>query len=536
MSDANPPTASSTPAASAPAAPPAVMPVSVAALRDHAVPYLEEYLGVWCMSPDQFMTAYALVRQTNILTHVAQVKAAGGVPGGRAYDYVVGENGIATVDLAGTLMKQTSSMSGGTSTVMARGTIRKMRSDKSVDGVMLRVDSPGGSAAGTMDLADDVYELAKVKPVCVYADGLMASAAMWVGSQGTEISAGADALVGSVGTYAVVYDVSKWAEAEGIKAHVIRAGEFKGAATPGTEVTDKQLAEYQRIVDALNQNFLDGLSRGRRMSGEQVKAVNDGRIHPAADAKKLGLIDFVENYDAAYARLEQRVGVARARAGVGAGGGGTNGRTKAEAGAPVENNGTGENRPLQKELPMETQQNTAAGSSAATSSPAAGGAAPASAASGPRPATLTELKQAFGSNLEFAFAAAEQGWTMAEAQAAWNVVQNATPRAGTAPIGTGTAAKPKGNQPLATATRRTTTTAAAVANGDDVDAAAFDGDPVAEFNARVESKLKLPGMTRRKAVLQVAGADKELHQAFLLETNSRKVHSKIRDKFADDVA
>jgi signal peptide peptidase SppA len=507
------------------------VPLSLADLRDHRVPYLEEYFGVWCMAPDQFLAAYAIVRQTNVLQHVSQVKAAGGVPSGRSYDYAVGENGIATVDLAGTLMKQTSSMSGGTSTVMARGTIRKMMNDKSVDGVMLRVDSPGGTAAGTMDLADDVYQLAQRKPVCVYADGLMASAAMWVGSQGTEISAGADALVGSVGTYAVVYDVSKWAADQGIKAHVIRAGDFKGMGTPGTEVTDQQLGEYQRIVDAINQNFLNGLARGRRMTAEQVKGVNDGRIHPAADAKKLGLVDHVENYDAAYARLEQRVAAVRAKSS-----GGTNTRVKAESDDLAAQSAVEGNPSDNKETPM-TGQNQAAGSSAAQTT-AGAGAGGNTAATEPRPATLGELKAAFGTNMEFAFAAAEQGWTMAEAQAAWQVVQSVTPKAGVGgATQSTTTGKPagSGNRPLATAPRRTATPpASAAADGTDVEAAGFDGDPVAEFSARVEAKMKQPGVTRRQAVLKVAGADPELHQAFLMATNSRKVHSKIQDKFGGD--
>ena len=101
-------------------------------------------------------------------------------------------------------------------------------------------------------------------------------------------------------------DASGLAERIGIKVHVVRAGEFKGAGMFGTEVTDEQLSEFQRIVNGLNEQFLDAVQTGRNMSRQQVEAVADGRVHIAAEAVKLGLIDAVGSFDSVLQSFTER--------------------------------------------------------------------------------------------------------------------------------------------------------------------------------------------------------------------------------------
>src|SRR5690606_901697 len=88
-----------------------------------------------------------------------------------------------------------------------------------------------------------------------------------------------------------------------IKVHVIRAGEFKGAGTEGTEITAAQLAEAQRIVNSLNENYLQLIQRGTGLSEDAVKEVADGRVYTASEAAKLNLIHGVKSLDESYAEL-----------------------------------------------------------------------------------------------------------------------------------------------------------------------------------------------------------------------------------------
>jgi signal peptide peptidase SppA len=277
-------------------------------------PYLHEYFGVWCMTEGGAAALYHAAMNLDLQRHLVERqeivrrqavehRMAAGDDGPAYYRTRIEPGGIAVVRAGGTLMKQVPSMSEGTSTVALRSTMRGLARDERVAGVMLMLDSPGGTAAGTLDLAADVAAVARAKPVHVYADSLTASAAYWVASQGNVISAGADAIVGSIGTFAAVYDFSGMAAKEGIKAYVIRRGEFKGMGVPGTELTEKHRDELQRTVDALNEQFLAGVAAGRRVSMDRVRELNDGRVHVGAEAKAIGMVDHIESIDEAMERL-----------------------------------------------------------------------------------------------------------------------------------------------------------------------------------------------------------------------------------------
>src|SRR6185436_13049667 len=136
--------------------------------------------------------------------------------------------------------------------------------DPSIKTILLLIDSPGGTIAGTAELADSVAAANKIKPVIAHADDQMASAAYWIASQCRMITSNRTALVGSIGTYVEVYDTSKMYENAGVKVHMISTGPHKGALVDGTPVTDDQLAEVQKLVDSLNRHFLAAVSAGRK--------------------------------------------------------------------------------------------------------------------------------------------------------------------------------------------------------------------------------------------------------------------------------
>ena len=205
-------------------------------------------------------------------------------------------DGVAIIDIAGVMTKgQTlyTMIFGGATMPTIERKVRLAAADSAVNAILLRIDSPGGTVAGVSDLADAVFEARRQKPVTAYISDMGASAAYYVASQADQIYSDVDAMVGSIGVYLVVPDYSKAAENMGVKVHVVKAGDNKGAGTPGTPVTDEQLAEFQREVNQLNETFVDAVARGRGWSTEKVAAVNDGRVHVGRYAQSLGLVDGV---------------------------------------------------------------------------------------------------------------------------------------------------------------------------------------------------------------------------------------------------
>ncbi len=282
----------------------------------------ENHMGLWAIQPTWFSQVVAAIRgglwspgsvvagswrPASGLAVAFEADAAGsGVATSDDKPYAITSDGIAVIEIRGPMMKGRSKF-GGCSTMQARRQIRAAVDDPDVRGVMMLAESPGGKSAGTQELADDVYAARRRKPVHGYYEDLGGSACCWVMSQCSEVSANAAAIVGSIGTYAVLVDASKAMEAEGMAVHLISTGPYKGAGSMGTPILPEHLEHFQQLVHKLNQGFLDGVRRGRGLSEAQLARVTDGREWIAEDAMGLRLIDRVEGFDGAMARLRDVV-------------------------------------------------------------------------------------------------------------------------------------------------------------------------------------------------------------------------------------
>jgi signal peptide peptidase SppA len=211
-------------------------------------------------------------------------------------------NGVAVICIQGQMTKGRSSF-GGCCIVDTRRAVRKAVADPNVKSIMLYIDSPGGTVAGTADLAADVAEADKTKPVYAYIDDLGASAAYWVACQSRHIYSNTTAMVGSIGTYTVLEDSTAADAQTGLKYEVISTGMFKGLGADGA-VTDALRQDVQRLIDDTNSHFLAAVADGRGFSDKQVRELADGRVHVGDKAKELGLIDEVASLDAAMQAIQ----------------------------------------------------------------------------------------------------------------------------------------------------------------------------------------------------------------------------------------
>lgn len=276
--------------------------------RRPAFARLADWLGPWSIEPRALDWLVRWAERTDLVAHVASHQLDGAVREGTDVEVRALEGGgrgrgrgprVAVVEARGVLMKSSPSMMAGTSTVELRRQLRVLRSDEGIDGVLLVIDSPGGTVAGTRELAEDVAALAAEKPVAAVVEDLCASAAYWAASQASRVFAEPSSAIGSIGTYAVVEDSHGAAEEAGVRVHVVSTGAHKGRGVPGTEVTEEDLSEVQRLVDGLNGHFQNAVRAGRGLDGDRLSAVSDGRVWLAEEAAGLGLVDEVGNFEAA---------------------------------------------------------------------------------------------------------------------------------------------------------------------------------------------------------------------------------------------
>lgn len=265
---------------------------------------MSDYFGAWAYEPGHFALQWSIISRTNLAEHMA------GPPMPRVptvlNEPARGGKNIARVVVRGTMMKGQSSF-GGTSTVQLRRDIRQAASDPNVSGILLDVSSPGGTVAGTEDLAAEVKDARRKKPVWAFIEDLCASAAYWVASQAGQIFANnKTALAGSIGTIQTVYDFSGQAEKEGIKVMVFATGPFKGAGQiEGAAVTDEHRAYFQQLIDSSQESFDARVRSGRGMNAGQLAAVRTGGVFTASQALDLKLIDGIRSLDRTLEALSQ---------------------------------------------------------------------------------------------------------------------------------------------------------------------------------------------------------------------------------------
>jgi signal peptide peptidase SppA len=212
-------------------------------------------------------------------------------------------NGVAVVELNGVLAKKANlfmAISGGTSMQIAGKELRQAGDDPEVQSIVLHIDSPGGTVDGTQELAAIVREVNEKKRVVALADGLMASAAYWVGSAASAVYISAETThVGSIGVVATHTDYSKREEMLGIKTTEITAGKYKRIASDTAPLSEEGRDYIQAQVDTLYSIFVDAVAAHRGVSVEKVLSdMADGRIFIGRDAIAAGLVDGVSTLDA----------------------------------------------------------------------------------------------------------------------------------------------------------------------------------------------------------------------------------------------
>ena len=173
--------------------------------------------------------------------------------------------------------------------------LQAAETDDSVGAVVLSIDSPGSSAFGILDVQDAADSLATTKPLFAHNTGMCASGAYWLACSAQEIYATRRTEGGSIGTRMALYDWSKLYENEGVRPVVIDTGEFKSMGLAGTEITKTHVAHLQTQIDDLQADFIAQVEKGRKLSGESLAAVSDGRVWLAEQAVELGLFDGVQS-------------------------------------------------------------------------------------------------------------------------------------------------------------------------------------------------------------------------------------------------
>lgn len=186
---------------------------------------------------------------------------------------------------------------------------RAALADDSIGGILMDVDSPGGSVYGVMELANEIYQARSQKPVFAIANSLAASAAYWIASSASEFYVTPGGEVGSIGVFAAHQNLAKALEKEGVETTLVSAGKYKTEGNPFGPLSDEARAAMQTRVDAYYGAFTRGVAKNRGVDVASVReGMGQGRVLSASAAKGENMVDGVSTFDEVVRKLAKTIG------------------------------------------------------------------------------------------------------------------------------------------------------------------------------------------------------------------------------------
>ncbi len=186
---------------------------------------------------------------------------------------------------------------------------RKIRQDKNIKAVVLRVNSPGGSVTGADVFQREIDLTSKVKPVVVSMGDLAASGGYWISTNAKRIFAEPNTITGSIGVFGRYVNVQKIANDNGITWDAVKTGKYADSEGISRPKSEQELALAQRSVDRIYNVFLNKVSQGRKLPEQKVAEIAQGRVWSGTAAKEIGLVDEIGGLDATISYTVKLVGL-----------------------------------------------------------------------------------------------------------------------------------------------------------------------------------------------------------------------------------
>ena len=187
--------------------------------------------------------------------------------------------------------------------------IEKAKLDKNIKGIMLVVNSPGGAVAPSVELAYAIKELKEIKPVVVYASGVIASGSYYASIWANKIIANPGSMVGSIGVIMQGVNAEELMSEIGVSTQTVKAGKFKESGTPTRKWTDFEEKQLQSVIDDTYNMFISDVANARNLDIKNHTQFADAKIFTSKQAKEVGLVDEVATISFAQSELATLSGV-----------------------------------------------------------------------------------------------------------------------------------------------------------------------------------------------------------------------------------
>lgn len=233
-----------------------------------------------------------------------------------------GTKKILLLDISGTISEE--EKSGGllgrstpSMVSLIRESLHKAEKDHEIAGVILRINSPGGTVTASDIIRHDINMFKKRKhvPVLACIVGTGASGGYYVATAADEITAHPTAITGSIGVILMKFNVEGLMGKIGVEEQTVKSGDKKDIMSPFRKATPEEVKLGQEIIDQLYGRFLDVIMERAKnsLTRDELRKVSDGRIYTAGQALEVKLIDRIGYMDDVIAEIRTTVGDEKAR-------------------------------------------------------------------------------------------------------------------------------------------------------------------------------------------------------------------------------
>ncbi|WP_035383964.1 MULTISPECIES: S49 family peptidase [Ferriphaselus] len=229
-------------------------------------------------------------------------------------------NGIAVLPLYGVVTQRGNQVDdvsgpGSVSTQRFASALREAIADPAVGGILIDIDSPGGSVYGVAELADEIIAARSQKPVVAIANSLAASAAYWIGASCSEMYVTPGGEVGSIGVWQAHFDYSEALARDGVKPTLISAGKYKVEGNPYAPLDSDAQSFMQSRVDDYYAAFTKAVAKGRNVPISQVRSgMGEGRVLGADAALAQNMVDGVATFSDVVRKMQRDLKASKPKA------------------------------------------------------------------------------------------------------------------------------------------------------------------------------------------------------------------------------
>jgi protease-4 len=188
--------------------------------------------------------------------------------------------------------------------------MERLEEDENVKAVVLRINSPGGSALASDRMWEAARQLGEAKPLIASVGDMAASGGYYIASAAGEILAQPNSLVGSIGVVGGKFNFAGLAESIGVSTYVLQRGKRAAWSTPVRALNPTERQAFEGLLRATYDRFIDRVATGRQMEKAAVLAAAEGRVMTAQDGMALGLVDEMAGLGEALVKARAAAGLA----------------------------------------------------------------------------------------------------------------------------------------------------------------------------------------------------------------------------------